>query len=166
MQNPWQLDEFQVVLATPFGKLGVSVVAERIRALEFLPEDIPLRSSHDALLREFAAQLRHYCADPRFQFDLPYALQGTAHQLKVWKAISEIPSGMVSRYGKIAEQIGSSPRAVGNACGRNPLPLLIPCHRVVAAGSGLGGFNASRNGVDWLPIKRWLLRHEGVAVLG
>ncbi|WP_028454287.1 methylated-DNA--[protein]-cysteine S-methyltransferase [Chitinilyticum litopenaei] len=165
MQNPWRLDDFQAVLAAPFGRLGVSLAADKLSVLEFLPDDTPLRSTADPLVAELAGQLEHYYADPRFCLELPYALQGTDHQLNVWKAISEIPSGKISHYGDIARQIGSAPRAVGNACGRNPLPLLIPCHRVLAAGGGIGGFNASRNGVDWLPIKRWLLRHEGVLLV-
>ena len=149
------------IIATPFGRLGLSAEAERLSAVDFLPADAALQSGNHPLLEEAERQISAYFADPHFVFDLPYQLAGTTHQLKVWDAIAQIPAGKVFSYADIASQIGSAPRAIGGACGRNPLPIIIPCHRVVAA-KGLGGFNANRNGLDWLPIKRWLLRHEGL----
>ena len=89
--------------------------------------------------------------------DIPYAISGTSFQQRVWKAISAIPVGEVLTYSDLAKKVGSGPRAVANACGANRLPLLIPCHRVVAR-NGLGGF---MKGVDGgLKIKSWLLAHE------
>nr|WP_314901770.1 methylated-DNA--[protein]-cysteine S-methyltransferase [uncultured Deefgea sp.] len=149
------------VIATPFGRLGLWVEAERLKAVDFLPSHETLLTAHHPLLRETEQQIAAYFRNPDFVFDLPYQLQGTAHQLKVWEAIAAIPAGAVTSYAAIASQIGSAPRAIGGACGRNPLPVIIPCHRVVAA-KGFGGFNANRNDLDWLPIKRWLLRHEGL----
>jgi len=149
------------IIATPFGRLGLSVAAEQLTAVDFLPADAALLRASHPLLSEAERQISAYFNHPNFVFDLPYQLTGTAHQLKVWEAIAQIPAGKVQSYAHIATQIESAPRAIGGACGRNPLPIIIPCHRVVAA-KGLGGFNANRNGLDWLPIKRWLLRHEGV----
>lgn len=149
------------IIATPFGRLGLWAAAELLSAVDFLPADTAVQATTHPLLREAERQITAYFANPHFVFDLPYQLAGTAHQLKVWDAIAQIPAGKVLTYAQIAAQIGSAPRAIGGACGRNPLPIIIPCHRVVAA-KGLGGFNANRNGLDWLPIKRCLLRHEGV----
>jgi methylated-DNA-[protein]-cysteine S-methyltransferase len=105
-------------------------------------------------------QLQAYVDDPHLRFDLPVATNGTPFEDRVWSAIAEIPAGQVRTYGAIAKAIRSMPRAVGGACGRNPLPLIIPCHRVVAAGGRLGGFMGGREH-DPLAVKRWLLRHEG-----
>ena len=84
--------------------------------------------------------------------------QGSMFQQRVWAAIAAIPVGQTRSYGELARQLDSSARAVGRACGDNPWPLLVPCHRVVAA-NGLGGFNHDR-GDGMLAIKRWLLVHE------
>ncbi|MGD8812578.1 MAG: methylated-DNA--[protein]-cysteine S-methyltransferase, partial [Thioalkalispiraceae bacterium] len=89
---------------------------------------------------------------------------GTSFQQKVWKTMLNIPPGKVMSYGEIAKKLNSSPRAVGNACRANPLPLLVPCHRVVSQ-AGLGGYGGETSGKR-LAIKRWLLSHEGAAVKG
>ncbi len=88
----------------------------------------------------------------------PIALkpQGTAHQQRVWQAISAIPFGQTRSYGEIAVELGSGPRAVGTACGRNPIILLIPCHRVLGSNGALGGYS----GFEGLKTKQWLLDHE------
>lgn len=151
----------QAVIATPFGRIGLSVEGENISQVDFLPAGAELIAATHPLLREAERQIAAYFSEPKFIFDLPYELSGTPHQLKVWQVIAAIPAGEVVSYAAIAKQIASAPRAIGGACGRNPIPVIIPCHRVVAA-KGLGGFNANRNGLDWLPIKRWLLQHEGV----
>jgi methylated-DNA-[protein]-cysteine S-methyltransferase len=107
-----------------------------------------------------AAQLQRWLADPcAMPFDLPLVAQGSAFQQRVWAAITAIPCGKVRSYGELARLLASAPRAVGQACAANPYPLIVPCHRVVAAG-GLGGFAGSREG--FLPaIKRRLLAREG-----
>ncbi|HEX9181099.1 MAG TPA: methylated-DNA--[protein]-cysteine S-methyltransferase, partial [Burkholderiales bacterium] len=90
---------------------------------------------------------------------LPLRAAGTDHQRRVWSALAAIPVGQTLSYGELAGTIGSSARAVGQACGANPLPLLVPCHRVVARDGGLGGFMGRRDGFA-LSVKRWLLEHE------
>jgi methylated-DNA-[protein]-cysteine S-methyltransferase len=157
-----------LLINTPFAQLALYATDEALVRLDFVAEASAAteinQAAHAAphpLLIEAQRQLLAYCDNPHFRFDLPWQLAGTAHQQKVWQQIASIDSGQTLRYLDIAQRIQSSPRAVGGACGRNPLPIFVPCHRVVAA-NGLGGFNANRNGLDWMPIKRWLLRHEGM----
>ncbi|HQW37457.1 MAG TPA: methylated-DNA--[protein]-cysteine S-methyltransferase, partial [Usitatibacteraceae bacterium] len=106
-------------------------------------------------------QLQSYLDNPAFAFDLPMKLTGTRHQLSVWEAMCAIPAGETRTYGELAKSIGSSARAVGGACGANPLPIVVPCHRVVGANGSLGGFMGARQEGFELSIKRWLLAHEG-----
>lgn len=87
---------------------------------------------------------------------------GTDHQKKVWATMCEIPSGDVGSYGDIAQEIGSSARAVGTACGKNPIPIIVPCHRILSTGGGIGGYSG-RGGVA---TKRQLLDLKGYAVAG
>lgn len=154
---------FDAVLEAPFGKLGVRVADGALRELVYLPEGTPRVDSSDALIARLARQLDAYYSDPRATFDIPLARTGTDFQHRVWQAISAIPCGSVITYGTIAQQIGSVPRAVGQACGDNWFPILIPCHRVVSA-SGIGGFSHHTDGY-LLNIKHWLLRHEGVMLI-
>ncbi|HLN25903.1 MAG TPA: methylated-DNA--[protein]-cysteine S-methyltransferase [Patescibacteria group bacterium] len=109
------------------------------------------------LLAEARSQLEHYFDGQRQDFDLPLAPAGTAFQRRVWDALQRIPYGQALRYGDLAAELGSGPRAIGGACGRNPLPVVIPCHRVVAADGSLGGYS----GVDGIDTKRALLDLEG-----
>jgi len=109
------------------------------------------------LLAEARSQLDHYFDGQRQQFDLPLAPAGTAFQRRVWEALQRIPYGQALRYADLAAELGSGPRAIGGACGRNPLPVVIPCHRVVAADGSLGGYS----GVDGIDTKRALLDLEG-----
>ena len=91
---------------------------------------------------------------------LPLKAVGTPYQQKIWETLRQIPVGQVWRYSDISRQLQSSARAVGGACRRNPIPVIVPCHRVVAA-SGLGGFSGTTSGA-MMDVKRWLLAHEGV----
>ena len=111
-----------------------------------------------AVLERAAAQLREYFLGERRRFDLPLAPQGTAFQQRVWQALYAIPFGETRSYGELARELGSAARAVGGACGANPIPIIIPCHRVLAAKGRLGGFS----GGDGLSSKRQLLAHEGI----
>ncbi|CAJ0774760.1 Methylated-DNA--protein-cysteine methyltransferase [Ralstonia condita] len=154
---------FDAVLEAPFGKLGVRVADGAVRELVYLPESTPAVDSDDALIRRLAHQLDAYYADPDAPFDVPLAPVGTAFQHRVWRAICAVPRGRTTTYGAIAKAIGSVPRAVGQACGDNGLPIVIPCHRVVSA-SGIGGFAHHVDGY-LLNIKHWLLRHEGVMLI-
>ena len=92
--------------------------------------------------------------------EIPLKTHGTGFQRAVWAEISKIPLGETRTYGEIATKINSSPRAVGNACRNNPIPIIIPCHRVVSANS-IGGYEGETQGGK-INVKRWLLNHEGV----
>lgn len=152
--------EYAAKLRAPFSVLGIRERGGRIVAIDYLPLTTALLAPTTPLATEAARQLQAYIDDPRASFDLPVAAHGTAFEDRVWREISAIPAGQVRTYGDIAKVVRTMPRAVGGACGRNPLPLIIPCHRVVAAGGRLGGFMGG-NEDDPLAIKRWLLRHEG-----
>jgi methylated-DNA-[protein]-cysteine S-methyltransferase len=155
---------FGAIVAAPFGGIGIRTEAGRLRELVYLPPHFGEKDAVDALAEQAAQQVMRYLADPDFTFTLPLADVGSAFQHRVWDAIVSIPRGTVRTYGQVARHIGSAPRAVGQACGANWFPLVIPCHRVTAAG-GLGGFsnNDDENGFH-LSVKRWLLAHEGASV--
>ena len=142
----------------PFAVLGVRTANGVLTGIDFLPLSETLLAPQDHFTRQVGEQLQAYLKDPDFFFHLPMALDGTVHQSRVWELMTQIPCGEVMTYGEIAARIGSSPRAVGRACGDNPIPIIIPCHRVVAK-NGAGGF-MHRSDVDALSIKHWLLRHE------
>jgi len=152
------VDEFAVITA-PFGLLGIRTRGDAVVGVEFLEPCRPLRApTPGGLAAEAMRQIDHYLLDPRFVFHLPLSIDGTVFQRKVWEQIASIPSGLTLSYRDIAQRLASAPRAVGGACGRNPLPLIIPCHRVVAC-RGIGGFNQSA-GRGTVSIKEWLLAHE------
>lgn len=149
---------YQAKLTAPFAVLGIRTAGEVLTGIDYLPLGIPTLASQSRLADKVCEQLLAYFADPGFAFSLPYELNGTDYQRRVWKAIANIPSGHTLAYSDIARRIDSGPRAVGAACGANRIPIVIPCHRVVAK-NGLGGFMNSRGGAP-LEIKRWLLKHE------
>lgn len=149
---------YQAIVATPAFCLGLRCSDDEIVALDFL-EPRAERPPQGLLAKEAVRQLRAYLTDPRFAFSLPLAPAGTPFQRRVWQQISAIPSGTTRSYGELARAVASAPRAVGGACGSNPYPVVVPCHRVVAAGGGLGGFARMRGGF-LLEVKRWLLAHE------
>ncbi|MBA2690806.1 MAG: methylated-DNA--[protein]-cysteine S-methyltransferase [Burkholderiales bacterium] len=151
-------------LATPFGVLAIHADNNFVTGIEFLPKLTPvLPPRRNSLAHLACVQLNAYFDDANFSFDLPLKLVGSAHQIKVWEALKAIPRGQVLSYGELAARVASAPRAIGQACGRNPLPVVVPCHRVIAAGGAMGGFMGGRNAAP-LAIKRWLLRHEGYAI--
>ncbi len=149
---------YQAVVTAPGFCLGVRCNEDEITSIDFL-EPQAERAPKTPLAKETVRQLRAYLKDPTHQFTLPLAASGTHFQRRVWQQIEAIPLGETRSYGEVAESIGSAPRAVGGACGSNPYPLVVPCHRVVASGGGLGGFARERGGF-LLDIKRWLLAHE------
>ncbi len=151
---------YQAQLPTPFAVLGIRCSHDALQEIVFLPLTTPAYSPHNALAEQVCAQLLRYVADPTAPFHLPLDYRATAHQTKVWRALCAIPCGETRTYGELAKTLHSAAQAVGQACGANPLPIIIPCHRVVSR-AGLGGFMLHRAG-DTLEIKRTLLAHEGV----
>jgi len=150
---------YQAKLKIPCAVLGIRVTADQLSGIEFLPLNERVHAPSNALAREVCAQIAAYVHDPDFHFDVPLLISGTVHQMQVWQALRDIPRGEARTYGTLAQQLDSSPRAIGRACGDNPIPLIIPCHRVVAK-NGPGGFMHHASGAP-LAIKDWLLRHEG-----
>ncbi len=150
---------YAAVLRTPFAHVGIRTGSDHIVGIDYLDFDAPLVAPANDLARAAAAQIEAYLRDPSRPFDLPWMAAGTAFQQRVWGEIARIASGSTRTYGELAAVLGSAPRAVGGACGSNPVPLLVPCHRVTAAGGRLGGFMHSRSRLP-LSIKQWLLDHE------
>lgn len=151
---------YAAVLPAPTFALGVRCTDDEITEIVYLESRNEMKPQ-SLLAKETVRQLKAYLKDARFEFSLPLAPVGTPFQRKVWNGIAAIGSGETRTYGELAASIHSGPRAVGNACGANPYPLVVPCHRVIAANRGLGGFARQRGGF-LLDVKRWLLRHEGV----
>jgi methylated-DNA-[protein]-cysteine S-methyltransferase len=149
---------YQAQLRTPWGLVGIHCADGLLAGITFLAPGEKELLPRDVFAREVCAQLSAYFENAGFQFDLPLKLSGTEHQLKVWQALRTIPCGEVQTYGDLAAVLHSSPRAVGQACGNNPIPIVIPCHRVVSK-AGLGGF-MHRADSGALDIKKWLLTHE------
>jgi methylated-DNA-[protein]-cysteine S-methyltransferase len=160
MPDHFSPDIFTAVVPAPFGGIGVRIDKDALRELVYLPPDYPTKLARDPLSREAATQVKAYLKDPDFVFSLPLPEVGTEYQRKVWDVINGIPRGEVLTYAQVARRLGSAPRAVGQACGSNWYPLVIPCHRVTATG-GIGGFAKHDDGFH-LNVKRWLLRHEQV----
>lgn len=151
-----------MIFNSPIGRLAICFEASAVCELNFLQQADPQASMETSLMAEFSAQLQGYFSSSVRPFSFPVLLRGTDFQQRVWHALQQIPAGEVRTYGQLAKQLHSSARAVGNACRQNPVPLLVPCHRVVSA-SGIGGFAGSTEGAK-IRIKHWLLRHEGVAL--
>ncbi len=149
---------YDAVIRAPFGRLGIVLAGEALAAVDFLSGKTPLVAPLSAAARRVCRQLAAYLRDPRHCFDLPLAPVGSRFQQRVWRRLQRIPSGRVLSYGALARSLQSAPRAVGGACRANPVPIVIPCHRVCAA-NGMGGFMGRRGGRA-LAIKRWLLAHE------
>jgi methylated-DNA-[protein]-cysteine S-methyltransferase len=153
---------YDAVIAFPAMRIGVRTAGDALTGISYLPLDTALQPPRNRLAERAARQLDRYAADPDYAFDLPLARAGTPFQQRVWRAIGAIPRGKLRSYGALAHELRSAPRAVGQACGSNPYPLVVPCHRVVAA-RGLGGFAHHAAGFH-LEVKRWLLGHEGCPV--
>ncbi|SHG38312.1 methylated-DNA--[protein]-cysteine S-methyltransferase [Massilia sp. CF038] len=162
MKTPQANSIFSAIVPAPFGAIGIRTEAGLVRELVYLPPHFSEQDAADPVANAAAEQVARYLRDADFVFELPLAPAGSDFQRRVWDAIAAIPRGTVRTYGQVAKHIGSAPRAVGQACGANWFPLVIPCHRVTATG-GLGGFSNhdDENGFH-LSVKRWLLAHEGV----
>lgn len=166
-----QVSRFFLTIAFPGSKqvfLIISFANEVIDGIEFSSESA-LASKRNVFTNSFTKKVQTefdaYFSNPDYLFSLTCNLQqGTAFQQRVWQALTEIPAGQVKTYGTLAQELNSSPRAVGNACRNNPFPLLVPCHRVVSA-SGIGGYagdtlTTQKGKINYLQIKQWLLMHE------
>ena len=155
---------FSDVLASPIGPLQITVdAAGRLCRIDLRPGPTGTDGSEDAPTRcaEAGRQLDEYFRGARREFELELALAGTPFQLRVWAELSRIPYGTTISYKGLAARIGkpAATRAVGAANGANPIPIVVPCHRVISAGGGLGGYGGG------LAMKRALLAIEGAKVV-
>lgn len=152
-----------IIVFEPFSiRLGVEFDAGHLVRITFLPNAV-LSSSVEgrpsSMLLQLQSALEAWARDPHYVFSLPVQLKGTTFQQRVWRALQEIPCGETRTYGELAVQLKTSARAVGSACAYNPLPIVFPCHRIVAAHGRLGGFNHQTTG-PMLTLKQALLAHE------
>ena len=156
---------FDAVIDAPFGRIGLRAVDGAVSEIVYLPRSFAPVAPSTAIGREAVAQITAYLTNAEFRFNLPLVSRGTEFQKRVWCVISAIPAGGTLTYGQVAKHIRTAPRAVGQACGANWFPLVIPCHRVLATG-GIGGFAHHDGDGFHLGVKRWLLQHERVPGYG
>jgi methylated-DNA-[protein]-cysteine S-methyltransferase len=149
---------------TPIGRLALEADGDRLVGTWWASPGERASKANRAkpgpVLREAARQVHRYFRGKLRRFDLPLEMRGSDHQRRVWKMMQDIPWGGTATYGGIAAALGSGPRAVGTACGRNPIPVIVPCHRVLGSGGSIGGYSGGRV----LATKRDLLALEGVVV--
>jgi len=148
----------ETILKTPLGYISISVSDSSLSSLNILSSENRAYKSKNKLSVKIEKQISSYFKNPKKKFDLPLAMNGTQFQKKVWRALQKIPVGEVRTYGQLAKQLKTASQAVGNACRANPIPIIVPCHRVVSA-SGLGGYMGKTSGRK-TDIKQWLLDHE------
>jgi methylated-DNA-[protein]-cysteine S-methyltransferase len=174
-------------MRTPFATLGVATDGRAVTGVAYLPRSERESAPADAVAERAVRELARYLDDPAWRFTVPLAPRGTPFQRRVWDAILAIPAGESRTYGELARKLVTAARAVGQACGANPIALIIPCHRVVGSLGALGGFMGTsgtfapssagdlfaKSAPDPAPpptpvdprfpaaIKRWLLDHEG-----
>ncbi len=152
--------DFAAKIRAPFAVVGIRTAGGAVTGITYLPKSERALAPANALAERACRQLERYLADPQFRFTLPLAAAGTPFQRDVWEALATIPLGESRTYGEIARKLRTAPRAIGGACGANPIAVVIPCHRVVGSQGSLGGFMGVTDG-DPIAIKRWLLQHEG-----
>lgn len=150
----------QSTLTTPFGHLLFTTNGNALTSLVISASPpLPAPEDRSPLITHIQSELRRWFEKPHSDFSILLNPQGTAFQLRVWHALQHIPLGETRTYRDLATLLGTSARAIGNACRANPIALIIPCHRVVAK-NGLGGYNGATSG-EKIAIKLALLRHEG-----
>ena len=156
---------WEAIIEFPKMKVGITTREGRIAGIRYLPLSLESKAPENELAERAARQIERYRGDPDTKFDLPLLIEGTDFQRGVWEVMCAIPCGRTLTYGEVARKLDAggydTARAVGQACGDNKLPIVIPCHRVVAA-DGIGGFSHSTGGY-LLEAKRWLLMHEASA---
>ncbi|MBM3512391.1 MAG: methylated-DNA--[protein]-cysteine S-methyltransferase [Alphaproteobacteria bacterium] len=144
----------QLSMHSPLGDLAISEEDGDLVAIDW---GWGRDNTKTPLLAEAKRQLEAYFDGKLKAFDLPLRPAGTAFQRKVWRAMAKIPYGVMMSYGDLAKNVASAPRAIGGACGSNPIPIIVPCHRVVASGNKLHGYS----GAGGLDTKLALLKLEG-----
>jgi methylated-DNA-[protein]-cysteine S-methyltransferase len=161
-----QIVRNELVMETPVGKLRLVASNKGLTAIDVKATYSKLATKPDGRAQEILAetrkQLTQYFAGDRKKFDLPFDLTGTPFQVKAWKTLTRIPYGKTISYSEQAKAMHKAKafRAVGSANGKNPIPIIIPCHRVIASNGGLGGYSLG------LKMKRQLMKLEGISAVG
>jgi len=150
------------VIETPIGLLAIKIVNDELVKID-LNSRKAIQPASSTFAQEIQRQINRYFEDASFEFDIKLNSEGTEYQNKVWKALQGIPLSHMMTYGELASKIDSGARAIGNACRNNPIPLIVPCHRIVSA-SGIGGFAGKIDG-ELIDIKKFLLVHEGALLM-
>ncbi len=153
------MNPYAAVIEFPRMCVGIRIENDALTGIVYLPPGTALLAPESGLAERAVRQIEGYRDDPDASFDLPLSATGTRFQQDVWRQISEIPRGRTRMYGELARRLGGEARAVGQACGDNPFPIVVPCHRVVGT-DGLGGFSHHVGGY-LMEAKKWLLKHEG-----
>jgi methylated-DNA-[protein]-cysteine S-methyltransferase len=152
--------DHDMVLDTPIGRIGVQLAEDCVVRVDFVPGSVATKPAASAAGKCVAREFERYFGDATRRFSVPVAVTATPFQRRVWQELLEIPAGETRTYGELARHLDSGARAVGNACRCNPVPVIVPCHRVIGA-NGIGGY-AGHDGGRFLARKRWLLTHEQV----
>ncbi len=148
----------RAVIKTPVGKLACYAQGDVLIKTEWVGAEYAIREPESILLNQLVEQIKQFWRHELTQFKMSLFIQGTEHQQRVWRALLNIPYAETCSYKHMAENLASGARAVGNACRRNPFPLIIPCHRIVSV-KGIGGYSGQTDG-DFLLIKQRLLDFE------
>ncbi len=151
-------EPIEKIVESPVGRLSITEAKGAVVRIAWTDREAVVSASETPLLTRAAEQLGEYFAGARRDFDLPLDPAGTPFQRRVWTAMARIPFGATETYGALARELGSVARAVGGACGANPIPIVLPCHRVLGADGALGGFSGGVGPAT----KRALLELEGV----
>ena len=148
---------FAAIISTPIGKLGIKPVGNAISGISWLSNNYDSIEPDSDFVQQVCVKIKDYFYSGVQLSSVPLNYFGSEFQIKVWKALIEIPAGTKVSYGDLSKKLNTSSRAIGQACRTNRIVLFVPCHRVVSV-NGLGGYMGKANQVN---IKEWLLRHEG-----
>lgn len=139
-------------------RLAITATDRGLAGIDYV-HDLPTQQPIDKISEEVIRQLENYFGDPQWRFDIPLDLVGTPFQKRLWQTLNKVSPGTTDTYGQMAHQLSSGAQAVGQACRRNPVPVVVPCHRIVSR-QGMGGYVGEIDG-EKMAIKRALLAHEG-----
>jgi methylated-DNA-[protein]-cysteine S-methyltransferase len=159
-----RFQSYDAVIAAPFGLVGIRMRGDGLAAIELKPRIRRITPPKSEAAAKAAEILSRYFKNPACTPSLKLEISGTPFQRRVWQALTRIPPASTVTYGGLAEKLGTSARAVGGACRENPVPVVVPCHRVIAA-NGTSGFMGRSGGCE-LDIKTWLLCHEAQLLSG
>ncbi len=155
--------QYKASVKTPFAHFALVLENNQLVKIDFISQSAKSIQPRSPLAKSIVQQIRQYFSGERQRFEVKLNMRGTDFQNSVWRELLTVRYGKVKTYGEVAARLNTSARAVGNACRQNPVPLIVPCHRIVAA-SGIGGYSGNTSGPIH-SIKFELLAHEGVTTV-